>query len=545
MATITINGVQVEFEGKPTILQVAQDNGLAIPHYCYHRALSIVGSCRLCLGEVAQPNPRQGNQLEWIPKLVPTCQTTAVDGMVVNTKSPKSIANQKAVMEFLLINHPLDCPVCDQAGECELQDYSYQYGRAESRMRDDKIKQPKKDLGQHVYLYADRCIMCTRCVRFTREITGTSELAVIGRGNREQIDLFPGRALDNELSGNVVDICPVGAMLDKDFLFSQRVWFLSKTPSIDGLTASGDNITLEHNSARIYRLKPRLNMAVNRWWTSDEIRYGWKFIHDEKRLTTPMRQQPGGQIPCAWARAYEEVVTGFRSLVTEHGPGSLAVMVSPMLACEEAYLLAKFILSLDPQATLAVGPVPVKGADKSFPGGYTIRAEKCPNSRGVRRALELAAAGAQSIMDYAAFTQALADKQSKTKGLLLTGGYPEDWVQKDLTSAVGSRFTVLIDILPRSIAGKVNLLLPGATWAEKAGSFENAGARIQGFEKAVNPPGEAKPEGQIALDLLAQADATPPQRYDPATIRTEMALTVAEPPKRPAARLPAMHYVEL
>ena len=183
-----------------------------------------------------------------MPKLLPTCQTLAQDGQVVYTDSPKAVANQRSVMELLLINHPVDCPVCDQAGECYLQDYAYRYGRANSRFEEEKIKQPKKDIGPHVLLYGDRCIMCTRCVRFTREVTGTDELMVQGRGAKEEIDIFPGRGLDNELSGNVVDICPVGALLDKDFLFAQRVWYLTRTPSIDGITASGDNISVEHNN---------------------------------------------------------------------------------------------------------------------------------------------------------------------------------------------------------------------------------------------------------------------------------------------------------
>ena len=283
MPQLTINGKTYDFEKGETILQVALRNEVEIPHYCYHPCLSIVANCRICLAEVWAPNPKTG-KLEPGPKLFPTCQHPAAEGQVVYTESPKAIANQKAVMEYLLINHPVDCAVCDQAGECHLQDYSYQYGRGQSRYLEDKNKKPKKDLGPHVLLYSDRCIMCTRCVRFTREVTGTGELMVDGRGSTEQIDVFPGLAINNELSGNVVDICPVGALLDKDFLFQQRVWFLKKTPSIDGLTASGDNISVEHNEGRIYRFKPRANAEVNQWWITDEVRYGWKFVHREDRL---------------------------------------------------------------------------------------------------------------------------------------------------------------------------------------------------------------------------------------------------------------------
>src|SRR5215467_1692953 len=198
MAKITVDGKTIDAKDRQMILQACNDVGIAIPQYCYHPGLSIPASCRICLVEV-----------EGIPKLVPACQTPVRDGMVVYSKSSKAIANQKQVMEYLLINHPLDCPVCDQAGECYLQDYSYEYGRSQSRFEEDKEKKPKKDVGLNILLYNDRCIMCTRCVRFTREVSGEGELCVTGRGHKEQIDIAPGKPLDNKLSGNVVDLCPV------------------------------------------------------------------------------------------------------------------------------------------------------------------------------------------------------------------------------------------------------------------------------------------------------------------------------------------------
>jgi len=381
MAELTINGKKHAFKPGQTILQAALDADVEIPHYCYHPGLSVVANCRICLAEVWAPNPRSG-RLEPLPKLVPTCQQTASEGMVVYTDSPKATANQKAVMEFLLINHPVDCPVCDQAGECHLQDYSYQYGRGQSRFTEAKNKQPKKDIGPHVLLYSDRCIMCTRCVRFTREVTETNELMVDGRGSTEQIDVFPGMALDNELSGNVVDLCPVGALLDKDFLFQQRVWFLKKTPSIDGLTASGDNISVEHNDGRVYRVKPRPNAEVNQWWITDEVRYGWKFAHSEARLTMPAIKGRDAFDPLEPAKAWSEAVAAVDAAMTRLSAvekKGLALLVSPMLSCEDAYHLARYALSVDPEALLAVGPVPVSGEDKTFRGGFTIRAEKAPN----------------------------------------------------------------------------------------------------------------------------------------------------------------------
>ena len=231
-------------------------------------------------------------------------------------------------------------------------------------------------------------------MRFTREGTGSAELMIGGRGNKSEIDVFPGRALDNELASNVIDLCPVGALLDKDFLFAQRVWFLKTTPSIDPLTASGDNILIEHNEGKIYRVKPRTNMEVNRWWITDEVRYGWKFVHADDRLTTPRARRFGALDDVEWARAYDNTLEGIKSATD--ADKRLAVSVSPMLSCEDAYHLATLAKRLDPDAVLAVGPVPVRGEDKHFPKGidpsdpkaFTVYAEKAPNARGVRRVLE-------------------------------------------------------------------------------------------------------------------------------------------------------------
>lgn len=528
MPQITINGKTFDFKPGQMILDVANANGVAIPQYCYHPGLSIVASCRICLAECWAPNPRNNNKLETMGKLLPTCQTACSDGMVVYTDSPKAIQNQKSVMEYLLINHPLDCPVCDQAGECSLQDYSYEYGRGVSRFEETKVKQPKKDLGPHVYLYSDRCIMCTRCVRFTREVSGTSELMVEGRGNTEQIDVFPGIALDNELSANVIDLCPVGALLDKDFLFTQRVWFLKSTPSIDGITASGDNISIEHNDGKVYRLKPRTNFDVNKWWISDEIRYGWKFIHAENRLKAPTHQKFGRRSECDFARAYAELIEGSRTALA--GGKRLALVVSPMLACEEAYLLARVALKIDRKAVFAVGPIPRHGSDKAFPGGYTVYAEKAPNARGVRRVLESisAVSGGGPVLTFDEISAWAKKGPSGDLGaMLLTGNYPSDWVTDDFASAVTSNpslFTAIIDTLPNKITSAASIVIPGATWAEKAGTFENAKGRLQAFEQALKAGEGARSEGQIARDLLAVlAGVSTGERYNAANTRREMA----------------------
>ncbi len=515
MPTITINGVECEFTKGQMILQVARASGVAIPSYCFHEGLSIVASCRICLGEALAPNPRNGGKLEPFMggKLFPTCQTPAAEGMVVNTDSPKAVANQKAVMEYLLINHPLDCPVCDQAGECTLQDFSQQYGRGESRFEEQKVKQPKKDVGERILLYSDRCILCTQCVRFTREVTGTDELYINGRGNKEEIDVFPGLGLDNPLASNVIDLCPVGALLDKDFLFTQRVWFLKRTPSIDGITASGDNIWIEHNEGGVYRIKPRENAAVNKWWITDEVRYGWKHIHAENRLRSPMCREHGALVESSYSRAYGDAIAGLRKAAA--GGKRVALLVSPNLTCEEAYALGTLAKLIDPQAVFGLGPVPRVGEDRVFPPqlsgddpkAFTMYAEKAPNARGVQRVL---GAIGQMVLDAEAFFARM--KEPDIGAIIATGNYREDWAAPGVLGAIDrepregadGRFVVLIDTHGSALIDHADVVIPGATWAEKAGTFESARKMLQAFEQAIPVIELAKTEGQIALDLIAE-----------------------------------------
>jgi NADH-quinone oxidoreductase subunit G len=497
MPTITINGVRCEFTKGERIIDIANRAGVEIPQYCYHPGLSVPAQCRICLAEIHAPNSRNDNKLEPMMggKLLPTCATEATEGMVVYANSPKSVANQKAVMEYLLINHPLDCPVCDQAGECSLQDYSYKYGRSGSRFQEQKVKQPKKDLGPNILIYSDRCIMCTRCVRFAREVSGTGELMIDGRGNKSQIDVFPGIALDNELASNVIDLCPVGALLDKDFLFAQRVWFLKTTAGIDPLTSSGDNIWIEHNQGKVYRLKPRENPDLNTWWITDEVRYGWKFVHADNRMPEPMRRIHGVLGESEWPAAY-------RRAIETLGEGPLAVVVSPFLTCEEAYLLAKLARAIDPSARFAVGPVPVDGENKSFPNPaagkpFVVRAEKAPNARGVRRVLDAmgGCADFDTLLDHC--------RSGQVGSLLLTGNYPSEWMTESALNAVRHARVVLIDTHTGYAEAAAEVTLPGATFAEKAGTYENADGVLQAFDQAIPTQHESKSEGQIALDMLA------------------------------------------
>ncbi len=532
MLKINVDGRSIDAKQGQMVLQACNEAGIALPQYCYHPGLSIPASCRICLVEV-----------EGLPKLVPSCQTPVRDGMIVYSKSTKSVANQKQVMEYLLINHPLDCPVCDQAGECYLQDYSYQFGRSQSRFEEDKIKNPKKDVGDNIYLYSDRCIMCTRCVRFTREVSGTSELYVDGRGHKEEIDIFPGKPVNNKLAGNVVDLCPVGALLDKEFLFKQRVWLLKSVPSISPADSGGENIFLEHNEGVVYRIKPRYNADVNTWWISDDTRYAYKAIHDEKRLHGARKLQYGTQVETGYQNAVSEAQTGLKAVVEKNGQGSLFALLSPMMACEEAWLLGKAIRAIDPQAVLIVGPVPTAGSNEVFRNATTgkqtfeIQAEKVPNARGIRRVLELLG-GPTATFDQLAEP---GEQVRSLKGGWIVGNYLSSWLPSTVPATLKTGFRVVQDILPSSLSEAADIVLPSAAWAETEGCWENYAGRIQAFLSAVAPPDGARRAGDVYLKLLGRTGL-----YNAAAIRQEMgeAFASVSIPTAAAAE-PAFEFVEL
>ena len=516
MPTMEVDGKQVAWEGRKMILQACNDAGVELPQYCYHEGLSIVASCRICLVEIESPDPKDPAKLVKVPKLVPSCQTPAVNGMKVHSKSPKSVANQKAVMEFLLINHPLDCPVCDQAGECYLQDYSFKYGRAESRFDEDKAKKPKKDIGKHVVLYSDRCIMCTRCVRFTREISGTGELGVFGRGHKEQIDVFQGKSLDNPLSANVIDICPVGALLDKDFLFTQRVWFLKSTPSISPFSSGGENIFIEHNQGRIYRIKPRFNKDINKWWISDDIRYGWDFVHNNRLQTISAADAPDG---LSWQQGLDRLERSFKKAVAEKGQGSTLLMLSPFDSTEEMFLAATWARKMDPGCALGLNLSKIDGQDQIFTNPatgavtYTIRADKSPNRLGAENVR--AHFGGNSLM----FTYLSSKISSGNIQAALVCADPIGHNDADLSSYFQPMKNVtVLSSRPDGLAGKASLCLPICTWAEKAGVFENCQGAIQPFVQAIQPLEGSRSTGSIFWELLGLAG-----QYDPAAVRRMMA----------------------
>jgi NADH-quinone oxidoreductase subunit G len=532
MPTITVDGKQIEAKDGEMILQACLDSGIELPHYCYHPGLSIVASCRICLAEV-----------EGAPKLLPTCQTPVREGMVVHTTSPKSVANQKQVMEYLLVNHPLDCPVCDQAGECYLQDYSYEYGRSGSRFEEDKHKKPKKIVGKHVLLYNDRCIMCTRCVRFTREVSGTSELMVNGRGSHEEIDIFPGRPLDNKLSGNVVDLCPVGALLDRDFLFKQRVWMLKSTPSISPADAGGENIYLQHNDGVVYRVKPRFNPDVNDWWISDDTRYSFKAAYREDRVVDAHRpDETNIPEPCGTWQAADTADAKLRSL-----GGGLFGVLSPMMTCEEAFLLGTYLRSIDSDALLVLGPVP-RTEDETFKHFQTheetfrIDGEKVPNRRGVERVLKMLGG------PTATWDELLTKDAADFKAGWVVGGYLDDWLGAELPEVLDKPFIVAQDYLPGILSRRADVFLPAAAWCEKPGVWENKDNRLQPFQPAVNPPSGVVSEAEIYTKLLGREDA-----FDAAAVRGELAehddafadLAADEPAKDAFVETETYEFVEV
>ncbi len=503
MAKITIDHRVIECSDGIPVLQAALDAGWDIPHYCYHPGLTVVASCRLCLMEMQLPHPKTG-EMGWVPKLLPSCQTPVRDGMVVRFDSDLVRDNQKSCMEYFLIDHPLDCPVCDQAGECHLQDYSYKFGSAASRMADQKHTNPKKDIGPKTLLYSDRCVLCTRCVRFTEEVSGTHELCSVNRGSRQEIDVFPGMPLDNPIQGNVVDVCPVGSLLDKDFLFKQRVWFLDGTPSICPGCSAGCAIRVDQNEDVVYRLKPRFNPGVNDWWMCDEGRFGYKYVHDAKRIAAPVLRRGADATTPDWEAIPEIVSYRFAQHVAKHGDDKIAVVLSPMMACEEAWLLVKFIRGVAPSATIATGFVPTSGEAQHFPVGckpdeakFTILPEKCPNRRGVELITERAGG---NTCDFDAFVkQAVGGAYS---GAWIVGGYPDEWVPKDLTKATKHlKLLVMQDMFENTLTEAAAIVLPACAWVERDGSFMNHTGKIQPFERAVRVPQGARRDGQYLFEI--------------------------------------------
>lgn len=497
MPKVYVDGQEVEFkEGERlNCIQAAArvEGSVDIPHYCWHPGLSVVASCRMCLVQTGKKDPATG-EVSVVPKLVPGCQTPVTDNMVIVTNND-AVRNARAMVEEdLLIRHPVDCPICDKAGECNLQDYHFEYGREERRADIKPFTSRRRELGDTITLFVDRCVMCTRCVRFTREISGTSELMVINRGAHEEIDVFPGHPLANKLSGNVSDICPVGALGDRDFLYQQRVWFMRSHDNVCAGCSTGCSIRVDENQDRIYRLKPRENPHVNQWWMCDEGRYGWKHVHDAARVTEPRKRDGAGHVNVEWSQLLTDLDASLQGK-------RIAAVISPMLTVEEAYLLIKYVKSIDANALLALGPVPVVGEDETFKNGFTIRAEKCPNRNGVTKLLS---ALAGELVSWNELPKRL--KAGKYDALWITGGYGAAWHDDGAKTALGNVPTLIVqDMFTSPLYEAATYQLPAAAFAEREGSYVNVGDRLQSFKWAIRPPAGVNTEGQVYWKLLKRS----------------------------------------
>lgn len=485
MVHLTIDGIPVAAPRGTTILQAAEMIGIHIPRYCYHPGLEIVGICRICQVEL------EGN-----PKPMIACYTRVEEGQKVLTNSPLTERARRSDLEFLLINHPIDCPICDTSGECDLQNYYMTDGKHKSRLRYPKINRKKKTrIGQKVVLDQERCILCSRCVRFLKDVAGTHELGFFGRGVRSYIDIVEGRTLEGNLyAGNVIDLCPVGALTDDDFRFKCRVWYLSTAPSICPHCANGCNIDVHFNlercwlndGKRIMRIKPRANPYVNGHWMCDLGRYNYDFAEEPTRIRRPLLARDGEQVEVTWEEALA-VAAQWLGEAGKAGAGapSVALVPSPWLTNEAAYLAKK--LFLDAMRVKAVGFV--KGEGEKGGDGLLLRNDRNPNRLGLeliglhgregglprRDILRQAAEGKFNVLVY---VQDLAERvpEESTIGAL----------------AAGVRHLVVLASNESALTRKAGVVLPISPWSEDHGTWVNWRGRLQWLTPALPPLGYSR-----------------------------------------------------
>ena len=539
MVKVKVNDIEVDADPKDNCILAARKAGFEIPHYCWHESLSVVASCRMCLVEVGETKP--DGTVAMGPKLVPGCQTPIKEGTVIRTESAKVKTTQQMTLELLLLNHPLDCSICDQAGECYLQDYTYKYGKAHSRLDEPKIqREDKYHIGEQIALFTDRCVMCTRCVRFTREISGTSELQVVARGSHEEIDVFPETPCNNKLAGNVVDLCPVGALCSKDFLYKKRVWWLKHAESVCTGCSTGCSIHVDQNENKVYRLRPRENPQAQGHFMCDEGRYGFKYIHDDRRLKYPRLKNPSANSNTAvassrpsdlsfadpWPTVLSEARKRIQTAIQKDRSGLVAVL-SPQMTLEEAYLLASYIKGIDPRTKLTLGPVPVSGSDDLYPKGpkgeppaagkvkFTIRAEKCPNRLGVEAVLrhfERSVITAESL------------GKSSASAWYVVGGYSAGWVNEKLDQAVGTPSLLIVqDIFPSPLSERADIVLAAGSFAEREGTYVNHAGLAQAAHASIRPPEEARADGRILMELAGRTGL-----FNAMALRKEIGTKIAE-----------------
>jgi NADH-quinone oxidoreductase subunit G len=468
MAKIKLNGREVETAPGEMLLGTCIDEGAYVPHYCFHRGLRPDGNCRMCLVKLSTSR-----------KLEVACMTRPSDGMEVTTESPEIDAARKAVLEYMLANHPLDCPICDKAGECDLQDFTFRYRDGVSRFREDKAIKGTVDLGPNVKIWGNRCIACTRCVRFCEDVTGTGELGIINRGDHSVAGVHPGVALDNPMSLNVVDICPVGALIDKNFLYQARVWFAKKTDTVCASCSKGCNLTATSLAGHLKRLRPRLNPDVNQWWICDHGRLNWRWTESEERLKLPRGDT--AQLAAKLLKVFDT-----------HGPGSIGILASTAHTYEELYLLRQLADAFG----AVVGFFGRKGDTWTAKNGWKIEADKTPNAAGVAKIFgevlepDLVFAGVKS---------------GAIKALIALNAIPEHrWSEAMIEATAGAEVLVVGDLFRGPLADRAHFVWPLASWLEKDGIFVNKDGRYQRIRSVVGAPGGARPEWQWLQDLLLE-----------------------------------------
>jgi NADH-quinone oxidoreductase subunit G len=492
MPKLTVNGKEIEVPAGTNLIEAARTAGVEVPHYCYHPGLSIAGQCRLCMVDIDK-----------VPRPQIACNTVAAEGMVVETETPRVKDTRRSMMEFHLINHPLDCPVCDQAGECWLQIYYMKHGLYDPRMTDEKVHKPKAvPLGPHVILDAERCILCSRCVRFCDEITGTGELGIFQRGDLSEIGLFPGTALENAYSGNVIDICPVGALTDRDFRFQVRVWYLDTTKSVCNGCARGCNIEIHTNKERTHhnqgkrvaRLKPRFNAEVNQWWLCDAGRYGFRWIDDDSRLTAPSIRTDGQLVETTW----DDALGALAAALGRFRPEEIGVLVSPRMSNEDLWALRRLLDGLGVANRDFAVPPREPGEDDTL----LIRADKNPNTRG---ATLLGLGPGPGGLDAGGILDAAAQKKVKCLWVLHHDLTASGFAAARVSAALeGAEMLVFQGTTASLTSARAALILPSAAYAETDGTFTNFQGRVQRFRAAMPPLGEAEADWRVFGRLRAR-----------------------------------------